>query len=49
MTKEILWLNSEFTAPKESDFGRMFISAVVGLWLLLLKAYSATDAVPSEV
>lgn len=34
MTKEILWLNSEFTAPKESDFGRMFISAVGGLWLL---------------
>lgn len=24
MTKEILWLNSEFTAPEESDFGRTF-------------------------
>lgn len=34
MTKEILWLNSEFTSPEESDFGRTSVSAAGGLWLL---------------
>lgn len=34
MTKKILWLNSEFTTPEESDFGRTFVSAAGGPGLL---------------